>query len=136
MAEYVGERGQSGVKVKKWNDTEAAKEMAQRYPYVLLRELSRVYLGETDRANIQWEEVTEARFFDDTSELRFWEQDGQLFAVQLEEEEEAEDTCMEQDYALAHDGNFGRTLTVVEYLAYDEDGQLYRAATRLKGWGK
>ena len=95
-----------------------------------------MYLGETDRANIQWEEVTEARFFDDTSELRFWEQDGQLFAAQLEEEEEAEDTCMEQDYALAHDGNFGRTLTVVEYLAYDEDGQLYRAATRLKGWGK
>ena len=43
---------------------------------------------------------------------------------------------MEQDYALTHDGNFGRTLTVVEYLAYDEDGQLYRAATRLKGWGK
>lgn len=124
------------MKVKKWDDTEAAKEMAQRYPYVLLQELSRVYLGETDRANIQWEEVTEARFFDDTSELRFWEQDGQLFAVQLEEEEEVEDTCMEQDYALAHDGNFGRTLTVVEYLAYDEDGQLYRAATRLKGWGK
>ena len=54
------------MKVKKWDDTEAAKEMAQRYPYVLLRELSRVYLGETDRANIQWEEVTEARFFDDT----------------------------------------------------------------------
>lgn len=136
MAEYVGERGQSGVKVKKWNDIEAAKEMAQCYPYVLLRELSRVHLGETDRANIQWAEVTEARFFDGTSELRFWEQDGQLSAVQVEDENEDENTCLEKVYALAHDGNFGRTLTVVEYLAYDEDGQLYRAATRLKGWGK
>ena len=83
------------MKVKKWDDTEAAKGMAQRYPYVLLQELSRVYLGETDRANIRWEEVTEARFFNDTSELRFWEQDGQLFAVQLEEEEEAEEAALD-----------------------------------------
>lgn len=123
------------MKMSKLNDTEA-KTMAQGYPYVLVRELSRLYLGEAAQADIRWDELTEARFFNDTSELRIWEEGGQFSAVLLEDEGEDTTTCMEKSYNLAHKGVFGKKLTVVEYFGYDEDGQLYRAATRLKGWVK
>lgn len=123
------------MKISRLNDAEA-ENMAQGYPYVLVRELSRLYLGETAQTDILWDELTEARFFNDTSELRIWEEDGQFSAVLLEDENEDETTCMEKSYNLAHKGLFGKKLTVLEYFEYDEDGQLYRAATRLKGWVK
>ena len=56
--------------------------------------------------------------------------------MRLEDAQEDETTCVERTYPLAHRGAFGQALTVVEYLQYDEDGQMYRAATRLKGWVK
>lgn len=110
------------------------QQLAGAYPFVLVRELSRVYLGMTAQANIQWPEVTEARFFNDTSEVRFWDVDGVLHAALIEDDQETENSCLERTYQLAYGGAFGRRLTVVEYLAYDEDGQLYRVDTRLKRW--
>lgn len=123
------------MKWTKLNEQEAQVQ-AQDYPYVLVRELSRVYLGEASQVDIQWDEVTEVRFFDGQSELRIWREEKALTAVRLEDAQEDETTCVEWTYPLAHKGAFGQALTVVEYLQYDEDGQMYRAATRLKGWVK
>lgn len=111
-----------------------AKGKSVVFPFVLVRELSRVWLGETEKAEIAWGEATELRFFNDTAELRFFGTAGRLQAVLLEDV--AEDTCHDRTFPLAHNGAFGQKLTVREYLDYDEDGQLYVKATRLKGWVK
>ncbi len=115
-------------------ELEQARKDSAAFPYVLVRELSRVWLGERQRAELNWDEATELRFFNDTSELRFFGGAGRLQAVLLADE--AEDKCHDRSFPLAHNGAFGRELTVREYLDFDEDGQLYVKATRLKGWVK
>lgn len=115
-------------------ELEQARKESAAFPFVLVRELSRVWLGETEKAEIAWSEATELRFFSEHSELRFFGTAGRLRAVLLEDV--AEDTCHDRTFPLAHNGAFGQELTVREYLDYDEDGQLYVKATRLKGWVK
>ena len=106
-------------------ELEQARKDSAAFPYVLVRELSRVWLGERQRAELNWDEATELRFFGGA---------GRLQAVLLADE--AEDKCHDRSFPLAHNGAFGRELTVREYLDFDEDGQLYVKATRLKGWVK
>lgn len=111
-----------------------ARARCADYPYVLVRELSRIWLGETRKADINWDEITELRFFSESAELRLFRRDGNLQAVLLEDD--SEDESLDKTFPLAHNKAFGEWLTVREYLAYDEDGQLYVRASRLKGWVK
>lgn len=115
-------------------ELDEARARCADYPYVLVRELSRIWLGETREADINWDEITELRFFSESAELRLFRRDGNLQAVLLEDE--SEDDCLDKTFPLAHNGAFGEQLIVREYLAYDEDGQLFIAAERLKGWVK
>lgn len=115
-----------------------AMAKAKNYPYVLLWELSRVHCGKADQVETNWAEVTQARFFDDKEELRFWYDGGELrFAVISDEtmrQENEELDYLDKAYPLDHQGAFGTRLDFREYLRYDEDGQLYVAGQRLKGW--
>lgn len=113
---------------------EEARARSAEYPYVLVRELSRLYLGKTENAALNWSEATEVRFFCETSELRFFEQGNDLAAVLLEDEEEDETTCLDRFCPLGHSGHFGKQITLREYFGYDSDGQLYVKAVRLKDW--
>lgn len=115
-------------------ELDEARAMCLDYPYVLVRELSRIWLGETRKAEINWDEITQIRFFSERAELRLFRRDGALQAVLLEDDSEGD--CLDKTFPLAHNGAFGTWLTVREYLDYDEDGQLFVKASRLKGWVK
>lgn len=116
-------------------ELEQAKAMCAEFPYVLVRELSRIWLGERENApEINWNDAVELRFFSERAELRFFRGDGALQAVLLEDD--GEEDSLDKTFRLAHNRAFGEKLIVQEYLAYDEDGQLFIAASRLKGWVK
>lgn len=117
-------------------DIEVAKQRGSDLPWVLVRELSTLKLGATETISIHWDEVTEARFFGETKEVRIFESGGILCAAVLRDaEDEIEDeTCHDMTYQLEHKPHFGSEVTIREYFDYDEDGQLYVTASRLKGW--
>lgn len=106
---------------------EQAKKAAMEYPYALIYSLSRVYLGRTPQ-EMDWDEVTEAHFFDESSELFFLEAEDALCAVKLTDS----DTALEETYALLP--GMGKELRVRKSIAFDEDGQAYFAQNRLCGW--
>ena len=64
------------MKITRFENWEAARALSDAFPYVLVRELSRVWLGERGKARINWEEATELRFFSETGELRLFERSG------------------------------------------------------------
>lgn len=117
-------------------ELDQARQQAKSYPFVLVRELSQIWLGETQEANINWGEATELRFFSEQSELRFFGGAGRLRAVLLEDGDEADSLHQDRTFSLAHKRYFGKSLTIREHFGYDEDGQLFVRASRLKGWVK
>ncbi len=113
-----------------------AKEQGQLLKWVLVRQLSSVAMGEVINMPIDWDEVTEVRFFDEEKEIRIFERDGDLCsAVIADSASDVENVDFrDRTISLEHKGAFGREITVREYFDYDEDGQIFVAATRLKGW--
>ena len=102
----------------------AAREQALARPFALLRTLSSVTLGPTP-AVVQWEELTEARFFDAEQEIRFacgqaWQQTAG--GIELEEE------------TIPLLPGFGKILMLRRSYHPDEDGQLVPDGLRLTGW--
>lgn len=115
---------------------EDAKREGMVLPWALIRQLSLVQMGETSRLSIDWDEVTEARFFDNDKEIRIFEAEDGLSAVLLSDgENEAEGvTYRDTVRELEHKEWFGAAVSVREYFGYDEDGQLCAVASRLNGW--
>ena len=99
-------------------------------PFALIRSLSCVTLGKTP-LEIEPEELLEARFFDETHEIRLFWREGTLCAARLSEL--PGDKVIREDYDLEHP-QFGGSITVCRYLDADEDGQTYVSAVRLAGW--
>jgi len=95
------------------------------YTYALVYRLGGMYLG--GLCDIQdWEEVTEARFFDERGELHIWNDGDGFHSAKITEE---------SDVGNAIDrlwiNRAGNTLLSRQYLCADEDGQSYIALTRL-----
>lgn len=113
-----------------------AKEQGQLLKWVLVRQLSSIAMGEVSKKTIDWDEVTEVRFFDDKKEIRIFERDGELSAAVIADSAGDVDGVDFRDrtISLEHKEAFGEEITVREYFDYDEDGQIFVAATRLKGW--
>ena len=107
-----------------------ALEKGSLYPFAYIRRLSSVSLGRAPQAP-DADELIEARFFGPEGEIRVFRADGGLNAVALQEEPD-EPAC-DQSYVIANP-RFGKTLTVRNILAADEDGQYYVAAARLLDW--
>ena len=114
---------------------EMAKAKSSEYEYVFLRELSRLHMG-VNNIDINWDEVIEARFFDEASELRFFRYGKELKAVLIEDGggEEGIDFKTSKEISLLHDGRFGKSIIVREYFDYDPDGQIFVTASRLVEW--
>lgn len=113
-----------------------AKTEGQLLQWVLVRQLSAVAMGEVSKIPIDWEDVTEVRFFDDEKEIRIFERRGKLCAAviaDVAEDVEGVD-FRDRTFPLEHRGVFGQEITMREYFDYDEDGQIFVVATRLKGW--
>ena len=118
---------------KSHGEVEAAKTDAEKFEFVYIRELSRLELGRrADLKPVNWNEVIEVRFFDDKGELRFFDNGDGLKAAEIIID--PDDDCKDTDYELEHDGEFGGGITVRECFDYDDDGQLYVAASRLVDW--
>lgn len=99
-------------------------------PFALVRSLSQVTLGPTPET-VALEELLEARFFDQAEEIRVFQGEDSLQAVQLIQEED--DICLEETRTLMNPV-FGAEITIGKVVAFDEDGQAYLATTRLTGW--
>lgn len=121
---------------------EHALERPSEYPYALVYLISDLILCRTqDLPDIDWPECLEARFFGPDKELHIYEEDGGLQAVQVIEEggglqaiEKGAPDYMDRRYQLKKRfRGAGALLRVREYLAYDEDGQVFVSLTRLAG---
>jgi hypothetical protein len=117
---------------------ETAKRDGMALRWALVRQLSSFQMGETKplSSSIDWDEVTEVRFFNESKEIRLFERNGELSAAVITDSEEDKENVTFRDVRkeLGHKGQFGSAVTIREYFAYDEDGQLYLASSRLKGW--
>lgn len=107
-----------------------ALERGRALPWALVRSMSEVTLGRTP-AEINREELMEARFFSPGEEIRVFRNGGELAAARLEEE--PGDSQITRTYDIENP-KFGAAITVCFALEADEDGQTNLATARLTGW--
>ena len=99
-------------------------------PFALIRTVSSISLGNTP-AQIETDELLEARFFSDVQEVRLFRRDGQLQGAVLKQE--AAKNYWEKAYRVENPV-LGSELVVRYELEADEDGQTYVSAARPAGW--
>lgn len=105
----------------------------QEFDYALLYGISSVQLARTEELNeIDWTECQEARFFSEDRELHVFEDEDGKRAVLAADDGDGDRLVKRYEMAPKFSG-IGRVLKVVEYVSYDEDGQLRVALTRLAG---
>lgn len=105
----------------------------QEFDYGLLYGISSVQLARTEDLNgIDWAECQEARFFSEDRELHVYEDEDGKRAVLAADDGDGDRLVKRYEMAPKFSG-IGRVLKVVEYVSYDEDGQLRIALTRLAG---
>lgn len=101
------------------------------YAYALVYRFGSMYLGRYQAID-NWNDVTEARFFDETGELHVWNDGDGWYAATVREDDGAsflDEQWQQQD---ADGTPLDHTiLTVRHYLAADADGQVFPALTRL-----
>ena len=107
-----------------------ALERGRALPWALVRSISEVTLGKTP-AEINREELIEARFFSPGEEIRVFRAGGVWEAARLEGE--PEDSRITRTYDIENP-KFGSAVTVCYTLEADEDGQTNLATVRLTGW--
>lgn len=115
-------------------EPEPALREGLQLPFAFVRCLSSVSLGAAP-AQVHMEELLEARFFDETCEIRIFCRNGSLSAARVNEE--PGDKILPKEYRLDNP-KFGGSLTVNCCLdaESDEDGQVFVSAVRLAGWRK
>lgn len=111
-------------------DVQQAVSAGCALPFAMIRSLSQTALGYAP-SSVETEELLEARFFSGEQEIRIFRDGDGLRAVRLTGE--PGDRVLEQTCPLEN-RQFGRELTLLRVLEWDEDGQTYVAATRLTGW--
>ena len=111
-------------------DAAAAIEAGKKLPYALLRFISAASLGPTPE-DISTDELEEARFFNETEEIRVFRTESGLNAVRVESEET---DAVIQNWRTVDNKRFGQRIRVTKTLGRDEDGQAYIADARLSGW--
>lgn len=107
-----------------------ALELAAKEPYAYITRLSRVKVGRNPR-EFSMDEVLEARFFGPKREIRIYREDDCCNAVMVEEEEG--DVFLERVSQL-REPEFGRCLTMRQYVDFDADGQGSIQTIRLVDW--
>lgn len=110
-----------------------AKTLISTLKFALVYENSKLLFGDINVAtSINWNEVQEARFFNDTQEIHFFLKNGKMNAIDIKDNGTSDQVTMQ--YCLANRySQIGTKLLVREYYAYDEDGQAYVEKTRLAG---
>lgn len=105
------------------------------YAYALVYRLGGMYLGAA--CNIpDWEEVTEARFFDEQGERHIWNDGDGFHSVQVTEQADTGNPNTSNTIDRLWLSRSGEVLTSRQYLGADEDGQACIALTRLLRYEK
>lgn len=114
-------------------DLQKPYQIPEGYEYALLYMISEIiFCRIEDLPFIDWEECQEARFFSEDKELHIFDGDNGMQSVFVQDTDE--DIILKREYEL--DSRFcdiGKTVLVQEYLAYDDDGQVFVQQTRLSG---
>ena len=108
------------------------KDLIKDYKYALLYYISETVLCcTTSLSEVNWNELTEAYFFDEKGQIHVFDDGEKKQAVVFS----ANDTpYVEKNYDLLKKYDpVGKYVVVREYLALDEDGQSYVAYTALVG---
>ncbi len=110
---------------------EQAKTLSKNYNFGLVYMLSELKVFKNSIPNVDWEQVIEARFFDENSEIHIFNYNDEMKAV-LVKDTNNNDFILTK-YELAKNfKNIANTLVVKQYLDYDEDGQAFIKLTRLE----
>lgn len=115
-------------------DSSKAFKGIDNYEYALVYMISEIILCKVcDLSISDWSECYEARFFSEDKERHVFDLDGDMRAVEVEDDVNENEIVIKK-YCLnnkfKHTGDF---LVVQEYLEYDRDGQAGVKLTRLKG---
>lgn len=105
-----------------------ALQQGQKKPWAWVRSLSAVSLGPTP-SEINEAELLEARFFDQSEEVRIFRRNRTLEAVSIMEG----DSSFERQFKVENP-MFGGKITVRYDLKQDDDGQMYISDVCLAGW--
>lgn len=114
-----------------------AKERLSGYEYALLYMISELRFCRIEElGTVDWTQCMEARFFSDNAELHLFERSGSMIAVELSDGDEKDwnDRSYELNLSVLKGSSSlknARRITVREYFAEDEDGQMTIDAVRL-----
>lgn len=111
---------------------EEAKNRIQDYDYALIYEISEMLFDKVEKiSEIYWDEVQEAYFFNEKSQMHIYLSDDVLEAIVYNETDE-DVTFVDRRYELAGKfSNIGREVKERNYLEFDDDGQAFVAYSRL-----
>ena len=116
-----------------------AKETEKEYKYALIYLMSEVYLGENNWSDLPFDEILEARFFDESGELHIYNEEDCWYRSEIRDDEVKNTEIYKEIYPVSGEifpgGKANRPikLEVWKYLNYDEDGQIYVERTRCAG---
>lgn len=112
-------------------DLAEAKSQVSQMKYGLIYEISDVIFDRMDSiVEINWAELIEGYFFDDTTQIHIYDTEEGLQAVCFIEPENAR--YVDKEYELIRKyQKIGKKVKKREYLEFDEDGQVYVFYTRL-----
>lgn len=126
---------------KKYDSAKEAIETEKEYTYkyALIYLMSEVYLGENNRSELPFDEILEARFFDESGELHIYNEEDCWYRSEIRDDEEENTEIHKEIYPVSgeifheQEENGPIRLEVWKYLNYDEDGQIYVERTRCAG---
>ena len=126
---------------KKYDSAKEAIETEKEYTYkyALIYLMSEVYLGENNRSDLPFDEILEARFFDESGELHIYNEEDCWYRSEIRDDEEENTEIHKEIYPVSgeifheQEENGPIRLEVWKYLNYDEDGQIYVERTRGAG---
>lgn len=126
---------------KKYDSAKEAIETEKEYTYkyALIYLMSEVYLGENNRSDLPFDEILEARFFDESGELHIYNEEDCWYRSEIRDDEEENTEIHKKIYPVSgeifheQEENGPIRLEVWKYLNYDEDGQIYVERTRCAG---
>ena len=116
-----------------------ATEKEYTYKYALIYLMSEVYLGENNRSDLPFDEILEARFFDESGELHIYNEEDCWYRSEIRDDGEENTEIYKEIYPVSgeifheQEENGPIRLEVWKYLNYDEDGQIYVERTRCAG---
>lgn len=110
---------------------EQAIDGIKKYKYALIYMISEQIFDYADNIeNLNWDECLEARFFDQQGEIHIFKTEGELKAVETKNAITMSSNIYSIEISDKY-SNIGKTLSVMQYLDQDSDGQVFVVGTRL-----